>query len=164
MALTAFIQFLIVLVSFSLVKAEVPSNTTIGTFGPLITYQPVSEWVYPENEDIPIFISLGNASLALFSLPKNVANYSSFGFQLTYGVSSTSSPGTYIQMDNTVVPQFTQMFNFTGNLLSNTFWWNTSINSLPAGSYVITSSASFFACSNGSPNCDISFGLLLLTN
>jgi hypothetical protein len=65
MALSVFIRFLIVFISLSLAKADVPSNTTIGTFGPLISYQPVNEWVYPGDEDIPILISLGNASLAL---------------------------------------------------------------------------------------------------
>ena len=91
--------------------------------------------------------------MALSHCPSSVAvnaDNSSFGFQLMYGISSTSDPTTNIQMDSLTVEQYTQFFNFTGNLLSNTFWWNTTTPSLPAGSYLLTSSASFFACSEGS--------------
>jgi len=122
----------------SFVACAVSSNTTIGTFGPLIPYQPFNDWLYPSNQSIPIEISLGNGSLAF-----------SFGFQLTYGVSLTSDPSTYIAMDSIVVDQYTQFFNFTGNLLSNKFWWNTTTPSLPDGSYLLTTSASFFSCSDG---------------
>jgi hypothetical protein len=53
-------------------------------------------------------------------------------------------------MDQITVLQYTQMFNFTGNLLSNMFWWNITAAPLPAGSYVLQSSASFFSCSGTS--------------
>ena len=84
------------------------------------------------------------------------ADDSSFGFQLMYGISSTSDPTTFIHMDSLKVDQYTQFFNFTGNLLGNKFWWNTTIPSLPEGSYILTSSANFFACSGGSDNCTVS--------
>jgi hypothetical protein len=60
-------------------------------------------------------------------------------------------------MDSLTVPQYTHMFNFTGNLLSNKFWWNTTSPSLPSGSYILTTSASFFSCSDGSDNRTSSF-------
>ena len=71
---------------------------------------------------------------------------------MTYGISTTEDPGTYIQMDSIMVAQYAQLFNFTGNLLANKFWWNVSTAPLDAGSYLLTSSASFFACSDGSEN------------
>jgi len=153
----------------------VPLNTTVGMFGPLSVFQPFENWLYPPNTAIPLSISLGNSSLALYLLP--VPQYlssllllpepsvpsihvckltsSTFGFQLTYGISSTSDPQTYIQMDSATVPQYTQMFNFTGNLLSNQFWWNTSVDGMQDGNYILTTSASFFACSDGSADCII---------
>jgi len=69
-----------------------------------------------------------------------------------YGISTTDDPETYIQMDSVMVPQYTQLFNFTGNLLANKFWWNVSTAPLDEGSYILTSAASFFACSDGSGN------------
>lgn len=75
---------------------------------------------------------------------------------MTYGISSTSDPNTFIQMDSIIVNQYAHFFNFTGNLLSNKFWWNTTSPALPAGSYLLTSSASFFACSEGSGNGTVS--------
>jgi len=125
----------------SVVTASVPDSTEIGTFGPFVPYQPVDNWIYPAGQDIPIQISLGNASLAF-----------NFGFQMTYGLISTSSPDTFMMMDSLTVPQQVGLFNFTGNLLSNKFWWNTSVADVPAGNYVLRSSASFFACSGGSAN------------
>jgi hypothetical protein len=44
-----------------------PSNTTIGTFGPLNVYQPFADWLYPINESFPLQITLGNGSLALYA-------------------------------------------------------------------------------------------------
>jgi len=81
---------------------------------------------------------------------------SDFGFQMTYGISTTDDPGTYIQMDSIMVAQYAQLFNFTGNLLANKFWWNVTTAPLDAGSYLLTSSASFFACSDGSENGTLS--------
>jgi hypothetical protein len=83
----------------------------------------------------------------------SMADDSSFGFELSYGISTADEPGAYIAMDNITVPQYEQLFNFTGNLLSNTFWWNTTAPSLPEGAYILTAGGSFFACSNGSENC-----------
>jgi len=57
---------LVLVVAVSLVSAAVPSNTTIGTFGPLNVYQPLADWLYPINQSFPLEISLGNASLALY--------------------------------------------------------------------------------------------------
>jgi hypothetical protein len=91
--------------------------------------------------------------MALSHCPSSVAvkaDDSSFGFQLTYGISSTSDPTTFLQTDSITVDQYTQFFNFTGNLLSNTFWWNTTAPALPDGAYLLTSSGTFFACSEGS--------------
>ena len=51
------------------VAGAVPSNTTIGTFGPLVPFQPVDGWIYPLNQSVPIRLSLGNSSLALSPLP-----------------------------------------------------------------------------------------------
>jgi len=56
---------LAVVLAVSLVSAAVPSNTTIGTFGPLNVYQPLADWLYPINQSFPLNINLGNASLAL---------------------------------------------------------------------------------------------------
>jgi len=81
---------------------------------------------------------------------------SDFGFQMTYGISTTEDPGTYVQMDSIMVAQYAQLFNFTGNLLANKFWWNVTTAPLDAGSYLLTSSASFFACSDGSDNGTLS--------
>jgi len=117
-------------------RAEVPLNTTVGMFGPLSAYQPFDNWLYPPNTTVPLCISLGNASLAF-----------NFGFQLTYGISTASDPKTYIRMGSTTIPQYTHLYNFTGNLLSNKFWWNTSVSGLQEGSYLLTTSASYFACS-----------------
>jgi hypothetical protein len=70
---------------------------------------------------------------------------------MAYGLISTSSPDTFMPiMKSVTVPQQTQLFNFTGNLLANTFWWNTTVAGVPAGDYVLRSSASFFSCSQGS--------------
>jgi len=130
----------IVALLISVVSGLVPSDTQIGSFGALVSYQPVDNWIYPVDEDIPIQISLGNASLAF-----------DFGFQMTYGLISTSSPDTFMPiMKSFTVPQQAQLFNFTGNLLANTFWWNTTVPGIPAGNYVLRSSASFFSCSQGS--------------
>jgi hypothetical protein len=63
----AFIVALLV----SVVSGLVPSDTQIGMFGALISYQPVDNWIYPVDEDIPIQISLGNASLALYCSDSN---------------------------------------------------------------------------------------------
>lgn len=90
--------------------------------------------------------------LALLLRMYGILIVSDFGFQMTYGISTTDDPDTYIQMDSMTVSQYAQMFNFTGNLLANKFWWNVSTESLDAGSYLLTSSASFFACSDGSEN------------
>jgi hypothetical protein len=89
----------------------------------------------------------------LLASSENRSNNSTFGFQLTYGVSTTSDPQTYIRMSSTTVPQYTQMFNFTGNLLSNKFWWNTSVEGLQDGTYLLTTSASFFSCPGDSVDC-----------
>ena len=48
------------------VMGQVPSNTTVGMFGPLSSFQPFDNWLYPPNTAIPLSISLGNASLALY--------------------------------------------------------------------------------------------------
>jgi hypothetical protein len=92
-------------------------------------------------------------SSMLLASSENRSNNSTFGFQLTYGVSTTSDPETYIRMSSTTVPQYTQMYNFTGNLLSNKFWWNTSVEGLQDGTYLLTTSASFFSCSGDSVDC-----------
>jgi hypothetical protein len=47
-------------------RADVPLNTTVGMFGPLSAYQPFDNWLYPPSTAIPLCISLGNASLALY--------------------------------------------------------------------------------------------------
>ena len=47
----------------------VPLNTTVGMFGPLSVFQPFENWLYPPNTAIPLCISLGNSSLALYLLP-----------------------------------------------------------------------------------------------
>ena len=57
---------LVMVFALSLVSAAVPSNTTIGTFGPLNVYQPLGDWLYPINQSFPLKINLGNASLALY--------------------------------------------------------------------------------------------------
>ena len=82
-------------------------------------------------------------------LRENETDHSSLGFQMTYGVAPTSTPEQYIHMDSLTVQQYDHMFNFTGNLLANTFWWNYTIPTLPDGSYVLKSSASFFSCTPG---------------
>jgi hypothetical protein len=64
-------------------------------------------------------------------------------------------------MKSVTVPQQAQLFNFTGNLLANTFWWNTTVPGVPAGNYVLRSSASFFSCSQGSAD-GIPFGRLMV--
>src|SRR5271169_37574 len=102
----AFLHFLLttcLLSSISFVLGAVPSNTTIGTFGPLISYQPFNDWLYPLNHSIPIRISLGNGSLALSLLFLLLTDNSSFGFQLTYGISSAADPATYLAMDSLTV-------------------------------------------------------------
>jgi len=48
------------------VMGAVPANTTVGMFGPLSAFQPFDNWLYPPNTAIPLCISLGNASLALY--------------------------------------------------------------------------------------------------
>ena len=63
--MTFLLNFLALLAFLSSVQAAVPANTTVGTFGPLVSYQPVDNWIYPIDQDIPIRISLGNSSLAL---------------------------------------------------------------------------------------------------
>lgn len=65
----AFFPLLLVCYFILFVAAAVPSNTTIGSFGPLVSFQPVDEWVYPLNQSVPIQLSLGNYSLAS-SLPR----------------------------------------------------------------------------------------------
>jgi hypothetical protein len=70
---------------------------------------------------------------------------------MTYGLISTSSPDTFMpSMKSVTVPQQTQLFNFTGSLVANTFWWNTTVAGVPTGDSVLRSSASFFSCSQGS--------------
>src|SRR5271155_5226129 len=64
-SMASFLRFLFASLFISLVSATVPSNTTVGTFGPFVSYTPVDDWIYPVNQTIPINISLGNASLAL---------------------------------------------------------------------------------------------------
>ena len=59
------IYILLVAFSLSFGDAAVPANTTVGQFGPLVSYQPVDNWLYPTDHTIPIKISLGNSSLAL---------------------------------------------------------------------------------------------------
>ena len=152
----AFFALFFISCFLAFVAGEVPSDTVIGAFGPLASFQPVDGWIYPINQSVPIHLSLGNSSLALCLPPPPSSQVimgvdgSDFGFQMTYGISKTEKPGTYIQMDSIMVPQYTQLFNFTGNLLSNKFWWNVSTAPLDAGSYLLTTSASFFACSDGS--------------
>ena len=72
---------------------------------------------------------------------------------MAYGLSTADDLGTYLQSDSIEVAQYTQLFNFTGNLLGNKFWWNTSLDGLPEGSYVLTSYAEFSACMGGSTLC-----------
>jgi len=142
--MASFVHVVVILIPFllSLVNATGLVDTQIGTFGPLVAFQPVDNWIYPIGQNIPIELSLGNATLAF-----------NFGFQMTYGLMSTSSPDTFApQMKSITVAQQAQFFNFTGNLLSNTFWWNTTASNVPPGSYILRSSASFFACSQGSAN------------
>jgi hypothetical protein len=67
-SLARFSLAVVVALQISVVVGLVPADTQIGTFGPLVSYQPVDNWIYPINEDIPIQISFGNASLALYSL------------------------------------------------------------------------------------------------
>src|ERR1700737_1231516 len=136
---------------FPVVYGAVPVDTQIGVFGPLNSFQPVNNWIYPVGPDIPVEISLGNGSLAFYCL-HTVTNSSNFGFQMTYGLMSTSAPNTFMMEESITVPIQAQFFNFTGNLLSNTFWWNPSLTGVPAGDYMLMSSASFFACSQGSAN------------
>ena len=89
---------LVVAVSFHGVSAAgaVPSNTTIGTFGPLNVFQPFANWLYPINESFPVEITLGNASLALYppllspepspSSDFSFLSYSSFSLDCPYFV------------------------------------------------------------------------------
>jgi len=74
---------------------------------------------------------------------------------MAYGVSAIQSPGEYVYMDSIHVEQYTQMFNFTGNLLANTFWWNTTTPVLIDGTYLLTTSASFSYCVNGSADSNL---------
>jgi hypothetical protein len=65
----AFISLFLISSFVLFVAGAVPSNTTIGTFGPLVSFQPVDGWIYPINQSVPIELSLGNSSLALSPLP-----------------------------------------------------------------------------------------------
>lgn len=153
LSMTSSIRSIIFVIAATLllsVKGDTSSDAVVGSFGPLATFQPVENWLYPSGQPIPVCASLGNASLALYDFPReNKTDHSSLGFQMTYGVAPTSTPEQYIHMDSLTVQQYDHMFNFTGNLLSNTFWWNYSIPTLPDGSYVLKSSASFFSCTPG---------------
>lgn len=71
---------------------------------------------------------------------------------MAYGISMENDPGNYIFMDSLLVNQYEHMFNFTGNLLSNAFWWNFTTPVLADGQYILTSSAAFTACTPGTPN------------
>jgi hypothetical protein len=69
----ASIQLLLFGLFVLLATAAVPSNTSIGTFGPLVSFQPVDGWIYPLNESVPIQLSLGNSTLALSLTPTSVS-------------------------------------------------------------------------------------------
>jgi hypothetical protein len=80
-----------------------------------------------------------------------VSNGSAFGFEIAYGIASIEDPEDYIQMETMSVAQDDHFVNFTGNLLSNRFWWNVTADPLPEGQYRLVMEATFSACQPDSP-------------
>jgi hypothetical protein len=79
------------------------------------------------------------------------AHGSAFGFEMAYGIATIEDPEDYIQMETMTVAQDDHFVNFTGNLLSNRFWWNVTADPLPEGQYRLVMEATFSACQPDSP-------------
>lgn len=66
-SLRSFILFIFASLFLS-ANGDSSDGAVIGSFGPIATFQPVENWLYPSGEGVPVSISLGNASLALYFL------------------------------------------------------------------------------------------------